>query len=164
MRPTTDRVRSALFNILAPYGLEDAHVADLFAGTGSLGIEALSRGAARVGFVEADRRQIAVIKSNLQATGFAERADVHTARAEDALGRLAPCDFLLMDPPYTQPFPGTLIARIGEAGLLRDGGILVCGHATRMAAADHCGTLAKWDDRRYGDVSLAFYSSAEDAA
>ena len=164
MRPTTDRVRSALFNILAPYGIEDALVADLFAGTGSLGIEALSRGAARSGFVEADRRQVAVIRANLQAAGFADRADVHAARAEDALDRLGRCDFLLMDPPYTQPLPAALIARIGEAGLLRDGGILVCGHATRTPAGDRCGALAKWDDRRYGDVSLAFYSREEAAA
>ena len=164
VRPTTDRVRTALFNILARYGLEDSDVADLFAGTGSLGIEALSRGAAHAGFVEADRRQIAVIKANLQAAGFAERADVHMARAEDALGRLGRCDFLLMDPPYTQPFPTTLIKRIGETGLLQDEGILVCGHSSRTAADDRCGALAKWDDRRYGDVSLAFYSRAEAAA
>ena len=164
MRPTTDRVRSALFNILARYGLEDSRVADLFAGTGALGIEALSRGAARSSFVEADRRQIAVIRANLQATGFAERADVHAARAEDALDRLGRCDFLLMDPPYTQPFPAGLIARIGEAGLLTDDGILVCGHASRTPADGRCGALAKWDDRRYGDSSLAFYSLAEAAA
>lgn len=164
MRPTTDRVRSALFNILARYGIEDSHVADLFAGTGSLGIEALSRGAAHSRFVEADRRQIAVIKANLQTAGFADRADVHAARAEDALDRLGRCDFLLMDPPYTQPFPTALITRIGEAGLLRDEGILVCGHSSRTAADDRCGTLLKWDDRRYGDVSLAFYSRAEAAA
>ena len=164
MRPTTDRVRSALFNILARYGLEDSYVADLFAGTGSLGIEALSRGAAHSGFVEADRRQIAVIRANLQATGFADRADVHAARVEDALDRLERCDFLLMDPPYTQPFPATLIRRIGEAGLLRDEGILVCGHSSRTPADDRCGTLARWDDRRYGDVSLAFYSHTEAGA
>ncbi|MXW30565.1 MAG: hypothetical protein F4Z88_07525 [Chloroflexi bacterium] len=53
---------------------------------------------------------------------------------------------------------------MGEAGLLRDEGILVCGHSSRTAADDRCGTLAKWDDRRYGDVSLAFYSLAEAAA
>ncbi len=139
-------------------------MADLFAGTGALGIEALSRGAARSSFVEADRRQIAVIRANLQATGFAEKADVHAARAEDALGRLGRCDFLLMDPPYTQPFPAGLIARIGGAGLLADSGILVCGHASRTLAGDRCGALVKWDDRRYGDASLAFYSLAEAAA
>ncbi len=105
-----------------------------------------------------------MIKANLQAAGFAERADVHAARAEDALGRLGRCDFLLMDPPYTQPFPAALLARISEAGLLTDGGILVCGHSSRTPADDRCGTLVKWDDRRYGDVSLAFYSHAEAAA
>ena len=68
VRPTTDRVRSALFSILTGYGLEETVVADLYAGTGSLGIEALSRGAAHADLVEADRRQVAVIKANLTAT------------------------------------------------------------------------------------------------
>ena len=164
VRPTTDRVRGALFNILARYGVEGSRVADLFAGTGSLGIEALSRGAAHSVFVEADRRQITVIRANLQTAGFTERADVLMARAEDVLGRLERCDFLLMDPPYTQPFPAALIARIGDAALLRDGGMLVCGHATRTVAADRCGAMVKWDDRRYGDASLAFYSIEAEAA
>ncbi len=158
VRPTTDRVRGALFNILARYGIEDVHVADFFAGTGSLGIEALSRGAARADFVEVDRRQVAVIRANLQATGFAQRGTVHTDRVENALGRLGRYDLVLMDPPYTQPFPAGLIAAIGEAGLLNEGGILVCGHSSRASSDDACGTLTKWDSRRYGDSSLAFYS------
>lgn len=157
-------MRSALFNILANHGLTGARVADLFAGTGSLGIEALSRGAAYAHFVEADRRQAAVIRANLQSTGFSDRAGVHVARAERAIGRLEPCDFVLMDPPYAQPFPAGLIARIGDSGLLKSDGVLVCGHASRRTADDACGPLEKWDDRRYGDSSLAFYSRPGETA
>ena len=164
VRPTTDRVRSALFNILARDGIEGARAADLFAGTGSLGIEALSRGAANAVFVEADRRQIAVIRANLQATGFAHKAEVVTGRAERALHRLGPRDLLLMDPPYAQPFPAALIARIGDAGILGERGVLVCGHASRIRADDRCGALVKHDDRRYGDSSLAFYGPSREAA
>ena len=99
-----------------------------------------------------------MIRANLQATGFAQRGTVHTDRVENALGRLGRYDLVLMDPPYTQPFPAGLIAAIGEAGLLNEGGILVCGHSSRASSDDACGTLTKWDSRRYGDSSLAFYS------
>ena len=165
MRPTTDRVRSALFNILARYGVEGARVADLFAGTGALGIEALSRGAQHADFVEADRRQAAVIRANLQSTGYAERARVLAERAEGAVDarRIGPCDLVLMDPPYALPFPAGLIAAVAERGVLAEDGILVCGHASRMSADDACGPLAKWDERRYGDSSLAFYSRTGEA-
>lgn len=164
VRPTTDRARSALFNILARRGTEGARAADLFAGTGSLGIEALSRGAASAAFVEADRRQTAVIEANLQTTGFADKAEVIAERAERALPRLGPRDLVLMDPPYAQPFPAGLIARIGAEGVLAEGGVLVCGHASRVPAADRCGDLVKRDDRRYGDSSLAFYGHAREEA
>lgn len=139
-------------------------MADLFAGTGSLGIEALSRGAASAAFVEADRRQTAVIEANLQTTGFADKAEVIAERAERALRRLGPRDLVLMDPPYAQPFPAALIARIGAEGVLAEGGVLVCGHASRVPADDRCGDLVKRDDRRYGDSSLAFYEHSGEAA
>ncbi len=152
-----------MFNILARYSIEGVCVADLFAGTGALGIEALSRGAAYADFVEADRRQAAVIRANLKATGFTDKASVYAERAERAVARLAPRALVLMDPPYAAPFPAGLIAQIGETGLLREDGILVCGHASRVAADEQCGPLAKWDDRRYGDSSIAFYSRSGEA-
>ncbi len=164
VRPTTDRVRTALFNILSRYGIEGVRVVDLFAGTGSLGIEALSRGADYAEFVEANERQAAVIRANLKATGFTARASVFIDSAERAVGHLAPCGLVLMDPPYAQPFPAGLIAQIGEAEILGDSGILVCGHAARKPADDVCGLLVKWDDRRYGDSALAFYSRSRELA
>ncbi|MEX2430561.1 MAG: 16S rRNA (guanine(966)-N(2))-methyltransferase RsmD [Dehalococcoidia bacterium] len=167
VRPTTDRVRAALFSILAGYGVEDAVVADLYAGTGSLGIEALSRGAAHADFVEADRRQVAVIRANLTAVKVASRARVLQAKVEDALPRLGKrYDFLLMDPPYTQPFPVAVVTRVGDLGLLQEGGTVVAGHASRVEAPEVCGRMVRTQDRRYGDASLAFYemSPAEAAA
>ena len=158
VRPTTDLVRSALFNILATFGIEDAVVADLYAGTGSLGIEALSRGAAHADFVEADRRQVDVIQSNLSITKLAGHATVLHSSVERALDTLrGPYDLMLMDPPYTQPFPEAVVARIGELSLLVPGGIAVAGHASRVAAPDRCGAMARWQDRSYGDSTLAFY-------
>ena len=162
VRPTTDLVRTALFNVLAGYGLEEARVADLYAGTGSLGIEALSRGAAHADFVEADRRQVNVIRANLATTKLAERADVLTADVWQALGSLrGPYDFVLMDPPYTEPFPEDVVTRIGELGMLATDGIAIAGHASRVAAPERCGSLVRWQDRRYGDSSLAFYSGEQ---
>ena len=62
-----------------------------------------------------------------------------------------------MDPPYTQPFPGDVVERIGEAELLGEEGIAIVGHASRIEAPERCGSMHRWQDRRYGDASLAFY-------
>ena len=158
VRPTTDRVRSALFNILAGYGLEETRVVDLYAGTGSVGIEALSRGAAHAEFVEVDRRQVEVIRDNLTGTKMADRATVLRDDVLKAIERLrGPYDFMLMDPPYTEPFPVNVVVRIGELKLLGEDGIAVVGHASRVKAPVRLGSLERWQDRRYGDCSLAFY-------
>ena len=163
VRPTTDRVRSALFNILAPHGLEGALVADLYAGTGSVGIEALSRGAARVDFVEVDRRQAEDIRLNALAAKVADRAVVVRSDADSAVERLdGPYDFVLMDPPYREPFPAAIVARIGTRGLLAEDAIVVVGHPSRVPPPGRCGGLSLSQDRRYGDSSLAFYEVASD--
>lgn len=164
VRPTTDRVRLALFNILAPQGLEGVRVVDVFAGTGSLGIEALSRGAAHVIFIERDHRQAQDIRTNLEAARLAERATVLTLDAERAVERLdGPFAYVLMDPPYSAPFPQALAARIADRGLLADDAMLVVGHSSRVAPPDHCGSMHLSADRRYGDSALAFYGPGEAA-
>lgn len=98
-RPTADRVREAIFNALHSLGgVEGSTVVDLFAGSGALGIEALSRGAAHVTFVDRDRQAVAAVRSNLEATGMADRA---TVRQGDALTNAAGAfDLALLDPPY----------------------------------------------------------------
>ena len=164
VRPTTDRVRAALFNIMSRFSIENSIVADLFAGTGSLGIEALSRGAQQVDFVEEIRRQIEVIRTNLHFTGFSNFATLYHSTVETCLPRLQPYDIMLMDPPYTQPFPNAILTSIGELGLLKNKGILVCGHSSRIEINKNYGTLECWDNRRYGDSSLAFFSYREEDA
>jgi len=104
-RPTGDRVREAVFNSLHSLGaIEDATVLDLYAGSGALGIEALSRGAAEATFVEQNRRSIAVIEANLATTGLAERATVVRADADSVVARAVAegrrWDLALLDPPY----------------------------------------------------------------
>ncbi len=162
VRPTTDRVRSALFNILVGYGIKGARVVDLYAGTGSLGIEALSRGAVHADFVEVDRRQVDVIRDNLIDTKMTERGTVFRNDVRKAMEDLkGPYDFMLMDPPYTQPFPKEVVERIGVLGLLGEDGIAIVGHASRVEAPERLGVLERWQDRRYGDASLAFYRTAD---
>ena len=101
VRPTSDRVREATFNALWSMGaIEDATVLDLFAGTGALGIEAISRGARRVTFVEKDRAARAAIEENLERCGFADRATVIPGDALTLVGSIGPVDLALVDPPY----------------------------------------------------------------
>ena len=128
-----------------------------------MGIEALSRGAAHADFVEADRRQVEVIRDNLNDTKMAARATVLRNDVRKAIEELhGPYDFMLMDPPYTQPFPQDVVERIGDLGLLGEDGIAIVGHASRVEAPKRLGVLERWQDRRYGDASLAFYRRAAD--
>jgi 16S rRNA (guanine(966)-N(2))-methyltransferase RsmD len=108
----TDRAREATFNMLVSLGgVSGARVLDLYAGSGSLGLEALSRGAAHVWFVEADRRAAATLRANLAALGFAERATVRVSPVAHALPSLPPADLAFCDPPYADdPWPSLLEA------------------------------------------------------
>jgi 16S rRNA (guanine966-N2)-methyltransferase len=100
-RPTADRVREATFNALGSLGvIDDAMVLDLFAGSGALGIEALSRGAAHATFVDNDARTLDVVRANLQTTGLAEQATVVRSEALRHIATMTPVDLALLDPPY----------------------------------------------------------------
>jgi 16S rRNA (guanine966-N2)-methyltransferase len=119
-RPTADRVREAMFSMIASrMDLEGAEVADLFAGSGALGIEALSRGARRVIFVENDREAVATIRANLQALGLAARGEVVVGDALRSVhGLPRPVDLVVADPPYAYPhWPALLSALEGRATL-----------------------------------------------
>jgi 16S rRNA (guanine966-N2)-methyltransferase len=117
-RPTSDRVRESIFNALHSLGaIEGAIAADLFAGSGALGIEALSRGAEHCTFVERDRGALGAIRSNLDAAGVADRASVVEGDVGDALGRIGPVDLALADPPYAFDTWGSLLDRL-DAGIV----------------------------------------------
>ena len=134
---------------------------DLFAGTGSMGIEALSRGAAHCEFVESDRDQVQVINENLRMTKLHERGTVIHGYSERVLATLNPTyDLMLMDPPYSRPFPENIVRMIADLGLVSSqDGLLVVGHSSRVSVPLTCGTLSLQQDRRYGDSSLAFYAA-----
>lgn len=158
-RPTTERVRAAIFNILRPHLYQEGRVLDLYAGTGSLGIEALSRGASWVDFVERDRNQCGVIESNLGNTGFGSRGRIHCALVEGTLKSLSgPYQLILLDPPYRIQTLGEVVEQIGSIqGLVDQGGMVVAGHSRHMELLPEYGALRLVSHRRYGDNLVDFY-------
>jgi 16S rRNA (guanine966-N2)-methyltransferase len=155
-RPTTDRVKEALFSILQGR-LRGAVVCDLYAGSGALGIEALSRGAARVTFIDSDRRAVDAIRANLDATGLDTHAEVQQGVLPSALAAVAgPVDLVLADPPYDLPDDdlSDLLAR--AARLLADGGIIVVERDRRSAPPTWPAEASPREPRRYGDTTLHF--------
>ena len=158
-RPTTERVRAAIFNIIDPDLYREGRVLDLYAGSGSLGIEALSRGASWADFVERDRRQCGVIQSNLDNIGFGSRGRVHCAMVEGSLAGLAgPYQLVLLDPPYRLQTLGDVLEKIGLVpGLVEKGGMVVAGHSRHMALLPDYGPLRLVSNRRYGDNLVDFY-------
>ena len=125
-RPTSDRAREGLFSMLASRlgSFEDLAVADLFAGTGALGIEALSRGAAHCTFYEKDRAALDTLKRNLDTLGAHGRADLRAQPVEHAMPPTKPCDLILMDPPYGVGLAQAALDRVAGGGWLAPGGWL----------------------------------------
>ena len=159
VRPTTERVRAAIFNILKPSQYENLRALDLFAGTGSLGIEALSRGAAWADFVERDRRQCDVIRENLAAVGYDRLAAVRQGDATRALPALSGgYGLVLLDPPYRMgAFHEVLEVISQQAGLLADGATVVAGHSKQTELRAAYGALRRTDFRQYGDNAVSFF-------
>jgi 16S rRNA (guanine966-N2)-methyltransferase len=159
-RPTGDRVREALFSILASgigntHGLDGAHVLDACAGSGALGIEALSRGAAHTVFFDTDRPARVQIGVNLNALGLSDRADVH--RTGDATKPPAgtPCDIVFLDPPYDSEVAQTAPAALAKSGWIKPGGLVII--ETRRGMEIDCEpSFEIVDTRSYGDTSLHF--------
>ena len=155
-RPTTDKVRQAIFNLLgAPP--EGAHVLDLFAGSGALGLEALARGAARATLVERARPALASLHKNVLALGLGERVRVVPADVLVTLPRLVgPFHWVFLDPPYDA---GVLERALGalSAAQVAEGGVVVAEHDRRSPPAPSCGILALEDRRRYGETELSLY-------
>ncbi len=152
-RPTPDRLREALFNVLTPV-IEDAVFVDAYAGTGAVGIEALSRGAKRAIFVERGRAAVEVIRENLAALGIADRAEVFTGKAGPVLERVT-ADIVFLDPPYALAKEYTESLEVLGA---RGTGLVIVQHAHRQALDDEYGLLHRTRVLRQGDNALSFYS------
>jgi 16S rRNA (guanine966-N2)-methyltransferase len=168
-RPTSDKIRGALFAMLESYcGVAETRVLDLFAGTGALGIEALSRGAAWADFVDDSRAACAVIKENLALTKCAQRAVVHcmpvrTALASPYFTQGAAYDIILLDPPYADPGIGKTMELLGAGNLTGDETVVVLEHARRFAVQPVFGQLHLLKTRRHGDTCLSIFVVAHQA-
>ncbi|MDF1566183.1 MAG: 16S rRNA (guanine(966)-N(2))-methyltransferase RsmD [Deltaproteobacteria bacterium] len=162
-RPTSDRVRQSLFDLLGQR-CDGLRVLDLFAGTGALGLEALSRGAEAALFVEREPRMIAVLQKNLDHLSFGDRATLKRGdalRLKGAIEGAGPFELVLADPPYAEG-PGPVCEAVAACpGLIVPGGRLVVEHDRRTPSPEQMGTLQRVDLRRYGDTNLSLYREGD---
>jgi 16S rRNA (guanine(966)-N(2))-methyltransferase RsmD len=155
-RPTGEKVRGAVMNVLGQF-FDGGAVLDLYAGTGALALEALSRGCERAVCVEADRAAAELVRRNAAACGFADRVEVRRGRVEDELPRLPRGAFALafVDPPYGEG-PEAALALLEPA--LAPGARVVAEHDARRPPADRYGALALVDRRAYGGTGISIYA------
>ena len=158
VRPTSDRARDALFNILS-LKIYGARVLDLFAGSGALGIESLSRGAKEVVFNDLSKDSVAIVKKNLTALKIAVNGDQAKVMQSDYLSCLdiarGQCDFIFIDPPYRFDYGEKALQKIAQRGLLSENGIAVYEHDVSFDGEIE--GLEKYDQRKYGKAYLTFF-------
>lgn len=161
LRPLTGRAKEALFNIVAAKN-PGARFLDLFAGTGSVGIEALSRGASLAVFVELDRKIVQALRDNLVIAGFSDRAEVFCLDVIKALKVIdragGKFDIIFIGAPYGTPLLDGALKALSGTGIVEGDGLVVAEHSVRDNVSTAYGKLAKFRDCRYGDTVLSFYS------
>ena len=164
-RPTSDRLRETLFNVLAPR-IQGAAFLDLYAGSGAVGIEALSRGAARVVFVEHAQPALKILRANLQCLDLKQGFEIHAGAAVSYLRRAstAAFDLVFLDPPYDAADQyGNALALLGGAALplLHPGAMVIAEHRRNHHLAETCGSLTRKRLLLQGDAALSFYAVPE---
>jgi 16S rRNA (guanine966-N2)-methyltransferase len=161
-RPTSDKVRESIFNIVRDEFV-DGSVLDLFAGTGALGIEALSRGAARAVFVERRPAACEIIRRNLAHTKFESESQVMCKPVERALPELDNrFALILADPPYAYPGIHDIMAMIGGARVIEDDSIVVLEHSPRFAVMERYARIALQRQKVYGDTAVSIFVAREE--
>lgn len=161
VRPTSDRLRETLFNVLAPQ-VEESVWIDLFAGTGAVGIEALSRGARMVYFVESSRKAAGAIRENLKSLGIEEGYEVSEREAVQALrlldAKAVGCDVCFLDPPYRDESAySEVLGVLGQSRLLTPSSIVVAEHEKHFDPGVNFGGLERYRQLKQGDAVLSFY-------
>lgn len=163
LRPTSDRLRETLFNVLASTGeLQDSVWVDLYAGTGAVGIEALSRGARQVYFVESAKKHARLLRENLSSLGITSGFEVQERDVAQALPLLdstgVVCDFCFLDPPYQ--LRGTYERALGflsQSRVLQPSSIVIAEHEKRFDPDERFGALVRYRKLEQGDAALSFY-------
>jgi 16S rRNA (guanine966-N2)-methyltransferase len=164
LRPTSDRLRETLFNILGESVMDSVFV-DLYAGTGAVGIEALSRGARKAIFVEKHKSAVAIIRQNLESLGIADEAEVLPIETLPGLKRLEArslaADFVYLDPPYdAESEYGRVLGFVAGSRLLTAGGKVIAEHSRKFKLAERIGALELTRTLGQGDSTLSFYRIA----
>jgi 16S rRNA (guanine966-N2)-methyltransferase len=159
-RPTTDKVKEAIFSMIGPY-FDGGQVLDLFAGTGGLSIEALSRGMERAVLTDIDKRSLETIRHNLQAAQFTDRAEVYRNDAQRAIKALtkreAKFDLVFLDPPYRLKVIRELVELLDEGDMLNEGAVIVLEHDAEDVYEEPTGKL-QWVRRaEYGETAVTIY-------
>ncbi len=164
IRPTADRVKEALFNIITSnFGdLDGKLVLDLFSGTGNLGIEALSRGAEKAVFVDENPKSVSILKKNIDICGFADRSEIVISPVEHGIKLLSRkgkrFDLVFMDPPYEKGLIEKTLNEIISDGILDDNALVIAEHSLRERPSEEYDGLTLTDRRKYGDTEISFYS------
>lgn len=166
-RPTTDKVKESMFNIIGPY-FEGGTTLDLFAGTGGLGIESLSRGIERAVFIDTDHKAISVIRDNIRTLQLDKRTEVYKNDARRALDALSArgltFDLVFLDPPYKLVgLYEELILKMQEQGLLEPRAYVIAEHAAEVHLPERMGRVVRWKTVIYGEIGISFYEAEEEA-
>jgi 16S rRNA (guanine966-N2)-methyltransferase len=163
-RPMADKIKEALFSVLASLGVEYDRVLDLYAGSGGVGIEALSRGATWCDFVDRDSHAVRAIRENLENVGFADRGRVHQVPVLSAIRSAhEPYDMVLFDPPYADPDIISTLDALSFSNAVRDGTIVAVGHSPRVDLPEQIGRLEKLRGRCHGDSCFSVFDVVLDA-
>ena len=158
VRPATDLVRGAIFSMLENLTDDWSQMLDLYSGSGALGIEALSRGAGWVDFVDRERRCCDIIKQNLVNTRLVDRAHVYCSSVVKALTFLDKTySIILIDPPYKDKTIGELIKKLAESRLVVDYTIIVMTHSSRFPLQKDYAAMTLFKERRHGDSTISMY-------
>jgi 16S rRNA (guanine(966)-N(2))-methyltransferase RsmD len=166
VRPTADRVKESLFNILQalPIRFTGCRVLDIFAGTGNLGLEALSRGAAFAVFIDSHKESAALVEKNLRLLGFSDRGRVLEREALSALRSLErreePFQIVFIDPPYRQGLAEKVLGVLATSPLIDACSLIVVEFSSREVLPSEFGVLRMFDRRVYGDTAIAFFRAS----
>ncbi len=157
IRPTSDKVKEAIFSMLFDEFYAEP-VCDLFAGTGNLGLEALSRGASRCYFADSQKESLSIIKSNIEYCNIGDRAILLSGDYAVALQRIREkLAVIFLDPPYDANYMPSAINMIDSLDLLRDGGLIVAEHSISEKLEDSIGGFEKIKEKEYGKIAVSIY-------
>lgn len=161
IRPTADRVRETLFNVLGQW-MHELQVLDLFAGTGALALEALSRGASGAVLVDADRQAVALCRANAERLGFSSQVEVVASKVDQALASLGQkgrsFDLVFIDPPYAAQVSTETVGALVRNAVLAPGARVVVEHDKRELVPEKIERLSRIDERKFGDTVVTVYS------